>query len=179
MLIRIILLAVMTAGALGASAQTFGGMREQPGQQKFFPYGEGLPLPWPFPWAKDCPVVWSSLSGRYMMLDSQYEEEMELKISVLTKDGMKLMRISRYNYYGAVVAEGFAWLTMNQKSVGVHLRPLSKKANPMYANIKLYYADSDYNCSMTSLVPILSLVEKRPNMTTEVQYRLVRRPINQ
>lgn len=179
MLIRIVLLAAMVTGAAGASAQTLENPKQVPGQQKFYPYGEGLPLPWPFPWAKDCPVVWSSLSGRYSMLDSQYQQEMELKISVLTKDGMKLIRISRYNEYGAVVAEGIAWLTSNQKNVSVHLRPLRKNANPMFANIKLYYASSDYNCQINALVPILSLMEKRPNMTTQVQYRLVRRPADQ
>ena len=124
-------------------------------------------------------MLWSKLSGRYVILDSQYQEEMELKISILTQDGMKLMRISRYNHSGALVAEGFAWLTQNQKSVGVRLRPLGKKAHPMYAYIKLYHGTDSLSCEMNSLVPILSLVEKRPEMTTEIQYRLVRRPIQQ
>lgn len=170
---RIILLAALVFGALTASAQgSFGS------DNIFRPYGEGLPLPWPFPWAKECPVKWQSISGRYAMMDSS-QQDVDLKISILTEDGLKVMRITRYNAMGGMVSDGFSFITENQRSIRVYLRPLNKEQAPLWANIKLYHSDYSQSCEMSRLVPILSIVEKRINKTVETQYRLVRRPIRE
>lgn len=145
-------------------------------EQKFVPYGEGMPAPWPFPWAKECPVKWTSLTGRYVMYDQFEQDEIDLKLSLITRKGLKMMRISRYSKTGAMISDGFSVITEKQKSVRVYLRPLTNKTSPVWASLKLYF-DKDYSCEMTRLVPILSLVERHGTTTTEAQYRLVRRPI--
>jgi len=176
MLIRILISVALAMTALTAGAR---GLDEKESGQVFRPYGEGLPLPWPFPWAKECPVQWASISGRYAMLDSMYQEEVDLKISIVTEGGLKFMRISRFNSSGAMISDGFTFLTPNQRSVRVYLRPMTRKHGPLWANIKLYHGSSRFSCEMASLVPILSLVEKQQDHTTETLYRLVRRPIRE
>ncbi len=145
-------------------------------EQKFEPYGQGMPAPWPFPWAKECPVKWSSLTGRYVMYDQFEQDEIDLKLSLVTRSGLKMMRISRFSKKGTIISDGFSVITEKQKSIRVYLRPTSNKTMPVWASLKLYF-DKDYSCEMSRLVPILSLVERHANVTTEAQYRLVRRPI--
>ncbi len=145
---------------------------------KFQPYGQGMPAPWPFPWAKECPVKWSSLTGRYMMYDEFQGDDIDLKLSIVSRQGLKMMRISRYSRGGSMISDGITLITEKQKSVRIYLRPLSTKSQPMWAALKLHF-DKDYSCEMNELVPILSLYERHNNITTEAQYRLVRRPIEE
>lgn len=173
---RILFLVALTLTAAATGARGF-----DPGQNEngsFRPYGEGLPLPWPFPWAKECPVQWSSLSGRYAMLDSTTQDEVDLKISIVTDRGLRFLRISRYNSSGNMISDGFTFLTRNQRSVRVYLRPLKDHQPVLWANIKLYHSSEIFSCEAATLVPILSLVERQDHMTTETLYRLVRRPLN-
>lgn len=146
--------------------------------EKFQPYGQGMPAPWPFPWAKECPIKWSSLTGRYVMYDEFAGDDIDLKLSIVSREGLKMMRISRYSRSGIMISDGITVVTEKQKSVRVYLRPLDKDTLPMWASLKLHF-DKDYSCEMNSLVPILSLFERRNNITTEAQYRLVRRPIEE
>lgn len=143
---------------------------------RFQPYGEGMPAPWPFPWAKECPIKWSGLTGRYVMFDQFQQDEIDLKLSIVSREGLKMMRISRYSREGVMISDGITVITEKQKSVRVYLRPLTTKTMPMWAALKLHF-DKDYSCDMNRLVPILSLFERRDNLMTEAQYRLVRRPI--
>lgn len=139
-------------------------------------YGEGLPLPWPFPWAEDCPVQWSALSGRYTMLDSESKDEVQLTISIVTDHGFRFLRISRFASDGTFLSDGVTFLARNQRSARVYLNPLDDRQPPLWANIKLYYASEIFSCEMNSLVPILSLIEKQNEKNVETRYRLVRRP---
>ncbi len=140
--------------------------------EKFQPYGEGMPAPWPFPWAKECPVKWSNLTGRYVMYDQFQGDDIDLKLSIVSREGLQMMRISRYARGGGMISDGITLITERQKSVRVYLRPLTTKTQPMWASLKLHF-DRDYSCEMSRLVPILSLFERRDNITTEAQYRLV------
>lgn len=144
--------------------------------QQFVPYGEGMPAPWPFPWAKECPVKWSSLSGRYVMYDEFERGEVDLKLSILNRNGLRMMRISRFSSDGKILSDGFSVMTNSQKSVRVYLRPMSSRTPPVWASLKLHF-DKDFSCEMSRLVPILTLHERRANSSSEAQYRLVRRPI--
>lgn len=148
-------------------------------QKQFIPYGQGMPAPWPFPWAKECPIKWSSITGRYVMFDQFEKDQIDLKLTVVKREGLKLMRISRYNVNGEMISDGVTVITEKQKSVRVYLRPLTNKTMPVWATLKLHYHDSLLSCDMSQLVPILTLLERRDKVSTEAQYRLVRRPIVQ
>ena len=162
---QILMAAVFIFSSLTASAE-----------QKFVPYGQGMPAPWPFPWAKECPVKWASISGRYVMFDQFEQDQVDLKLTFLSREGMQQMRISRYSKGGVMLSDGFTPITEKQKMVRVYLRPLSNKTMPVWATLKLHF-DKDYSCEMSRLVPILTLFERRANVTSEAQYRLVRSPI--
>jgi hypothetical protein len=175
--IKIILAGLMMLSSFGALAEfssrnSGGGKGEQ-----FKPYGEGLPMPWPFPWAKDCAVKWSTVSGRYLLFESDSHHEVELKISMVTQKGLRFMRISRFTSEGVMISDGLTPVTIDQRSVQVQLRPLTPGGYPVYASLKYYYDTSDFSCEMSRLVPILALTEKRPDHVTQVQYRLIRRPL--
>lgn len=138
------------------------------------PYGEGLPLPWPFPWAKECPVRWMDLTGRYVLVNSERSEIISLRISVVSEYGLRVLRISRFDHYGHMLADGVTFLTDDQKAVRVHLWPMNPASEPMWANLRLYYRDNGFSCAVDRLVPILSIIRQKANITTEIQYRLLR-----
>jgi hypothetical protein len=149
-----------------------------PTNPPFKPYGEGLPLPWPFPWAEECPVKWSSISGRYLLADSDLGQAVELKISIVTQKGLRLVRISRFDRQGLMISDGFVPVSLDQRSVHLELRPLVEGALPIQASLKLFHSSDDHSCLMSRLVPILSLVERDVDKVNEVHYRLIRRPTN-
>jgi hypothetical protein len=169
------LFAILSAAATADSSYN-GKFGPSGAKDEFRPYGEGLPMPWPFPWAKDCPVPWSSISGRYQMMDSDLGHGVELKISVVRQNGLRIMRISRYNREGVMISDGLTLLTRSQRAVQMRLVPLVKGTYPVFASLKLHYANSEHSCDMSHLVPILALTEKKPDQITNIQYRLVRRP---
>lgn len=172
---KFILIGLMALSSVGAMADhSFQGIFDGKGQ--FHPYGEGLPLPWPFPWAEDCLVQWSKITGRYLLEDNAEKQEVELKISMVTQRGQRSIRISRFDRHGVMISDGRVPLTADQRSVDVELRPLTSEGYPVLASLKMYYDSADYSCEMSRLVPILALTELRPEKQKEVQYRLVRRP---
>lgn len=139
------------------------------------PAAEGLPLPWPFPWAKECPVDWQRMAGRYVLSDSVNEEEIDLKITVITTNGFRLVRLSRIDHHGQVVADGFAYVSLNQRMLRMKLVPRDRYDSPSWALIKLHYSDWNLGCAEDHLVPILSL--ERNNSSRSNHYRLVRIPV--
>ena len=142
----------------------------------FRPFGEGLPLPWPFPWAKDCPVEWSNLIGRYTMVDNSLGEEVAIRISLISHHRLHVLRISRYSPVGELLSDGFSFITENQRIMRVYLRPYAPGQEPLWATIRLFFDDNDLVCAKDRLVPILSLWHRREGVMSETQYRLVRRP---
>ena len=138
--------------------------------------GEGLPLPWPFPWAKECPVEWQSLEGKYALADSSKEEVLKISFHKLTKskDGLKLAHVARLRADGTLVAEGFGTFTENQRSLRLSLYPLDVKEAAQAVVIKLFYQSESFACTKQNLVPILT-VEKRGSSTTgTTSYRLIK-----
>lgn len=138
--------------------------------------GEGLPLPWPFPWAKECPVEWQSLEGKYALADSSKNEQLQISFHNLTKTkgGLKLARIARLGKDGELIAEGFNVFTENQRSLRLSLYPLDQAEAIQAVVIKLFYQSSSFACTKQNLVPIMS-VEKRGSSTTgTTSYRLVK-----
>lgn len=137
------------------------------------PLGGGMPLPWPFPWAKECPVDWENMSGTYLLTDSQDAESLDLKITIVRKGGFKLVHVSRYDMTGEILSEGFTLMTENQKTIRLGLYPTRGGTPSMWAMIKLHYSDAIQNCEK-GLVPILTLESAEDTTHAQVQYRLVR-----
>lgn len=138
--------------------------------------GEGLPLPWPFPWAKECPVEWQSLEGKYALADSSKDELLMISFHKLTKskDGLKLAHVARLRADGSLVAEGFGAFTENQRSLRLSLYSLEVKEAVQAVVIKLFYQSESFACTKQNLVPILT-VEKRGSSTTgTTSYRLIK-----
>jgi hypothetical protein len=136
--------------------------------------GEGLPLPWPFPWAKECPIEWQSLEGKYAMADSSKEEQVQISLHTVTRAGFRLVRVARLAKDGTLIAEGFNFVSLNQRTVRLYLFPLDRNEPTQTAVIKYYFASSSLSCGKENLVPILA-VEKRGSTSTGItNYRLVK-----
>src|SRR6185312_10499834 len=82
---------------------------------------DGWPLPFPFPWAKECPMDWDHLSGNYTVKDSTETDSLLVKVTVLTKKGIRLVRVSRYSYTGRLMFDGTTTVTEKQKVVSLWL----------------------------------------------------------
>lgn len=143
-------------------------------EQTYRPMGDGMPLPWPFPWAKDCPVDWESMQGRYLLTPSAAKEQVDLQIHVVTSMNFKLVRVSRYGSDGVVIADGYIWIPAKQKTVRLWLFPLRPGDPPTWAVLKLYHRSSLKNCDQEGLIPILTLEQMDNSVRTQSQYRLVR-----
>lgn len=136
------------------------------------PYGQGLPLPWPFPWAKDCPMDWDSLNGTYTLSDSSFDERLEIRITVSRRTEQRFVRISRF-VNGTMVADGRGMIDPERHSFRVYMRPLSERADAIWASVRFYFPDDQQLCSQ-NLVPILTLQTAGGVVNGDSQYRLMR-----
>lgn len=133
-----------------------------------------LPVPWPFPWAKECPVNWESLGGFYTLTNDSFNHgSVSLRISVLTKNGLRLLRVSRYTTRGTWKYEGTTFVTENQKLVHLNLSPVSGKGEPIWATLKLHYLSEIMECAADRLVPIMT-VQASDKIEESVDYKLER-----
>lgn len=136
---------------------------------------DGLPLPWPFPWAKDCPVEWQRLDGRYFLSDSALSEQIELKITVVQQFSSSLVRLARYAENGMMISEGYNWVPAGERLISIRLDPMVPGEEVVDALLKLhYFNDKDLSCSDDNLVPILTLDREHSSVHTQSHYRLVR-----
>ena len=139
------------------------------------PRGQGLPLPWPFPWAKECPVNWASMEGQYILAEDSLDEEADIGMTILTDRGMRLISVARYTPSGRLLSDGVAFVELDQKTIEFDLQPRRKGQVTIRALLKLHYSDWDLGCSENKLVPILTLT-KVTNLKKQTEYRLVRIP---
>ncbi|MBX3020723.1 MAG: hypothetical protein KF799_03530 [Bdellovibrionales bacterium] len=143
--------------------------------QTYRPLGDGMPLPWPFPWAKDCPVDWESMQGRYALMPSDTKEQINLKITVVKQLNFTVVRVSRFGPDGIIIADGYTWIPLKQKTVRLWLFPLRRGDPPTWAVLKLYHQNSyARECAQEALVPILTLEQVDNTIHRQAQYRLVR-----
>jgi hypothetical protein len=140
------------------------------------PKAEGLPLPWPFPWAKECPVDWQTMAGRYVLSNSLNEEQIDLKITVINVHGFRLVRLSRFDGQGHLIADGFSFASLNQRMLRMKLVAQDSSDSSIWALIKLHYTDWNLGCSEDHLVPILTLETTNSSSSGKSYYRLVRAP---
>lgn len=138
------------------------------------PKAEGLPLPWPFPWAKECPVDWQAMAGRYILSNSSNEEQIDLKITVINVHGFRLVRLSRFDGYGNLIADGFSFVSLNQRMLRMKLVGQDTTDNSIWALIKMHYTDWNLGCSDDHLVPILTLERTNSSTIYTNHYRLIR-----
>jgi len=123
----------------------------------------GMPLPWPFPWAKECAIDWEALAGQYMLQDSVEAQFLDLTVTILLRDEYRLVRVARYDKLGVEVASGFSVVTNDQRSLSMRLDPLVDGEPTMVATIRLYYRSKTYSCHQDELVPILGLATENPS----------------
>jgi hypothetical protein len=161
-----VLCALLAFNTAGASARFNGGGVHINGQ--------GLPLPWPFPWAKDCPVHWESLEGTYELASSQNFEAIKLNVTFINKFMTRLVRVTRLDRSGNILADGLAIVHEGQRSIRVKLQPLESETPMTTASIKFYYSNRELSCAQSDLVPILTLVTPGSNSSQKVDYRLIR-----
>ena len=136
------------------------------------PGKEGMPLPWPFPWAKECPIDWTVLDGTYLLSESADATYLDFVITPVGKNGFRLVRIGRYANDGLLLQEGFVLVSKNQKTIQVTMYPQRPKLSKLQALIRFHYLDDRMTCDNAQLVPILTL--QSPVDETESQYRLVK-----
>ena len=135
---------------------------------------DGLPVPWPFPWAKDCPIEWSAMAGRYLLSDSKTLQYIDIKITPLTKEGFKLVRVARYDQNSELMFDGFTYISVNQRTLRLSLMPTGPGQDPLWAVIKLHFQSNDLRCAVDQLVPILTLEPMDPKNTQVSRYKLVK-----
>lgn len=139
--------------------------------------GEGLPLPWPFPWAKECPIAWQSLEGKYALADSSKEEQLQITFHTITRMGFRLVRVARLSSEGELISEGFNFVSANQRTLRLSLFPLDHNQATEIAIIKLYYQSASLSCSEQNLVPIMSVERRGSSTTGTTHYRLIKQEI--
>jgi hypothetical protein len=118
---------------------------------------DGWPLPWPFPWAKECPMNWDQLDGTYLLSDSNDAERLVLRINVLTKRGMRLIHVTRYSDQGRILFDGTSTVTEKQKVIGLWLNSMSGTRLRVWAIIKMHYQTPIASCAVANLIPILTV----------------------
>ncbi len=146
--------------------------------EEFRPYAEGLPLPWPFPWAEGCPAEWAALDGTYVLKGRTDQDTVEIKITVGEYYGMGTMQISRYSPRGTLLSDGWSFLWPRSRYISIYLWPRAEEVQPMKASLKFHF-NKNFNCQISQLVPILTIEEMYSDHTNRTQFRLVRQPIEE
>lgn len=141
---------------------------------EFTLFGDGLPLPWPFPWAKECPVEWEGLQGRYMLSDSSQQEELDLDVKVEQNAAYKVVRIARFTRWGQKISSGFSFVNPDTRSISMEMIPNSLTDPMILANLQLHYVSKDHRCAGENLVPILTLQKRGSPASSQTQYRLMK-----
>ena len=137
-------------------------------------YAEGLPLPWPFPWAKECPMDWSEMNGRYLLADGANADQIDLAVTVVTDRGFKMVRVSRFSGDGHLIYDGFTMVNEQQKTIRLHLIPTNNKLPAQFAIIKLHYVSWESQCTADHLIPILTVGRIESESEEKIQYKMVK-----
>lgn len=164
--LKISLLALTIIMSMGARANGDSG--------EFTLYGDGLPLPWPFPWAKECPVEWESLQGRYELSDSSQQEQLDLDVKVEQGAAYKVMRIARFTRWGQKISSGFSFVNPDTRAITMEMIPNNLTDPVTVASLQLHFLTKDHRCMDENLVPILTLQPRGAPASSQTQYRLMK-----
>jgi hypothetical protein len=136
---------------------------------------DGLPGPWPFPWAKECPMNWEDMEGRYMLSDSRSSDQVILRVTVQMKKSTRLVRVSRYTKHGSLIYDGATYVDEDQRIIRLYLSPTKSDGPPVWAVIKLHYQSWEVDsCSADRLVPILTVGTSDPYDPSSNQYKMIK-----
>jgi hypothetical protein len=143
--------------------------------------GEGLPLPWPFPWAYSCPLDWDGLQGHYLLSNDDDRGSLELQVGPVIRTGRNATRwvnVSRYAADGRLLGMGADLIPIEQTFIRVWLNPAqTSKAPRMSALFQMYYTRDVADvkeCVAEELVPFLTLVPEGAPANTGTWYRATR-----
>lgn len=121
----------------------------------------GLPGPWPFPWAKECPILWQEVDGAYAFFDSQDKLISWLKITIKpVKAGANpgyLLEAVLMDDGNLPIGFGVSRVSVDDRRVAFWLLPTDGSPAPIRAVIKFHYASSVRSCSRDRLVPVLTV----------------------
>lgn len=139
-------------------------------------HSDGLPVPWPFPWAKECPISWQSFEGLYTLAESGTKDQLLISVHpTSSRRGLKLVRAVRLSENGYTLAQGFSIIGQTQKAIKITLVPVDEWGESTVATIKLYYQSDTRNCSDKNLIPILSLYESGRDGEHLTHYRMLKK----
>ncbi|MGE4130119.1 MAG: hypothetical protein AB7F86_00690 [Bdellovibrionales bacterium] len=134
---------------------------------------DGMPAPWPFPWAKECPINWKSLEGSYILAESHNFIEIEIQVKK-TFHGLRLVRMSRYDDAGRLLSYGSTYVGSHNSALRVELHPMITSENRIRATLKFHFSsDLGPFCYEWNLVPILTM-ESFGSTVEKNDYRLLR-----
>ena len=130
--------------------------------------------PWPFPWAKECKVVWKDMEGQYALaLETEPLHAENVKIAISTQNGFRLLEVSRSTLEGVVTYDGTTMLPDDAKTVALYLNPVGNNGDPIWATIELHHeSDKARECTMDHLVPVITF--EIPNKHASSNYKMVR-----
>lgn len=114
--------------------------------------------PWPFPWAKDCPMVWENLEGDYKMIGSTYEDQIVVRVSSSADGDLRTIRLVRLTSTGEVRSVGLAIVAAEEREVKIHMIPVAQDYPPSWVTLRMYYNSDVNSCDIQSLVPILTVI---------------------
>jgi hypothetical protein len=134
---------------------------------------DGIPRPWPFPWAKSCPMSWSDLAGRYKMVGSTSREQILVRVSADNREDLVTIRLVRVTSAGNIRAIGLAMVYANENEVKVHMVPVREKYGASWVTLRMHYNSKVLSCQQAALVPILTVSPDLPSGNApEEQYPL-------
>ncbi|HMN67351.1 MAG TPA: hypothetical protein PKC28_02320 [Bdellovibrionales bacterium] len=135
-------------------------------------FTDGMPIPWPFPWAKDCEVDWNDLNGNFILADYS-SEQVQISIHVVVEQGLQFARVIHYDRDGYALAFGMGLVSKDQHGIEMNMYPVSASSRAATsAVVRLYHRSEILTCSQDSLIPILTLTRKEAGRTVEAHYRL-------
>lgn len=118
---------------------------------------DGIPRPWPFPWAKTCPMSWNDLAGRYKMVGSSSREQIVVRISSDEREDLVTIRLVRVTSSGRIRAIGLAMVYSSEREVRVHMVPVREKYGTSWVTLRMHYNSKVLSCQQEALVPILTV----------------------
>jgi hypothetical protein len=120
---------------------------------------DGWPLPWPFPWAKECPMDWGSMNGVYKLAASAKYGRLVLHVTQAGgKNGLMLVHVSRVSSRGKLLYDGSTYVTPDQNVLSLYMQPQFAPDEPsIWAVIKMHYQSAVMSCDAADLVPILTV----------------------
>jgi hypothetical protein len=136
---------------------------------KVHPQGEGLPLPWPFPWAKECPVKWQSLEGTYTLYNKMVDDQITLRVEMTSR---YRVTVSRLAADGTVLNKGSVAFDSTDRELTVTLRPKFSGVDKIKANLRFYHKQGHASaCTKDAIEPIVTLGDDEAE---QIPFQMVR-----